>query len=146
MFYESGGTINRDTDGGSHPGADSRRSGDARHAAVERGASVQFSEEEIDAAVRCARAEFARSFSGCELLKIYYDEAAAQTVIDGYLNHGPGAGTDTAEENVIALFLDFKTGPGASAALNQDFTYYDYGVTLTRKDAGSNWTVEEWGY
>ena len=79
--------------------------GRADHAVVACGPSEKFSDAELHAAVRCAKSSFIREFSGCELLKVCYDEDEAQRVIDGYLHHGPGKGTETGEENLLVLFL-----------------------------------------
>lgn len=120
--------------------------GRADHAVVACGPSEKFSDAELHAAVRCAKSSFIREFSGCELLKVCYDEDEAQRVIDGYLHHGPGKGTETGEENLLVLFLDFKTGERASPALNQNVVYYQYGATLLRDRADGPWKVVEWGY
>ncbi len=120
--------------------------GQVGHAAVDCGASEKFSDAELDAAIRCAKSSFIRNFSGCELLKVCYDEEEAQRVIDGYLYHGPGKGTSVKEENLLVLFLDFKTGERASPALNPNAVYYQYGATLLRDRADGPWKVVEWGY
>lgn len=111
------------------------------------GQSVKFSKEEINSAVDCVKKKF-RSFDGCDLKKLWYDEDNANSTIEEYLRCGHGSVNGIKAENVIVLLSDFyvDSSGGPNECMNPNSPYNNWGWILTRRSKSSSWKVDDWGY
>jgi len=108
--------------------------------------SVRFEYTKINAATGCVRRKF-KDFTGCELIRIWYDEEHSDAFIEGYLSDGGGAVNSVDSENMIVLLSDFYVNPtGADVSLNPDSVYRSWNWILVRDHVQSEWRVVDWGY
>ena len=120
--------------------------GEISNAEIDYGSSVLFSEAEIKSAVEVTLTKF-KSFYGCDLLRLWYDESRSVSQLESYLIYGRGADNGVERDNVIILFSDFYVGhTGGESAFNRDFTYTDWMWILIRNRAEDEWIVDDWGY
>ena len=96
-----------------------------------------YTEEEIQAAMDVAKAKFAMSFEGCELLRLEYIEGKYLSDYEYYAKR-------CAVDRVIVLESDYYAGPDAPPSLNQNHTYDNWKWILI--DDGSGWSVWTNGY
>jgi len=93
---------------------------------IDYGSSVLFSEAEVKSAVEAVLAKF-KNFSGCDLLRLWYDESKSNSAIESYLTSGRGSVNGVERENVIILFSDFYVdSSGGDSSFNPDSTYTDW--------------------
>jgi hypothetical protein len=86
--------------------------GRTNDATVTIGESENFSKKEINDAVECVKKKF-RSFEGCNLTELWYDEDKSNTLVKDYLKYGRGS------ENVIVLMSNFNVNSaGGDGSLN----------------------------
>jgi len=105
------------------------------------GDSVRFSDAEIRAAMDCVKQEFA-GFRGCELKKLWYDEAAS----DQEISYAAMLPDDTLPENVIVLMSELYAGKyGGASGFEADSTCSNWAWTLTRENNSAEWKVLDWG-
>ncbi len=110
------------------------------------GESSKFTEEEISKAVDCVKKKFHSSYTGCTLVKIWYDEEKSNSVIEGYLQNGRGSINGVNPENIIVLFSDFEVdSSGGDGTLNPNSTYKDYNWILIRGNQRGKWRVDDNG-
>ena len=122
------------------------KSGTTNNVEIDYGESQIFDEDEINTAMDAVINEF-RSFNGCDLKKLYYDEEKFNKTISGYMKNGKGAYNGVEEENVIILFSDFYVSPnGGDVSFNKDFTYTNWNWILIRSSKSDKWEVVDWGY
>lgn len=117
------------------------------NAKVTIGKSEKFSEEEINDAVECTKEKF-KSFKGCTLTDIWYDEEKSNKLTHNYLEEGNGGYESGAtEENTIVLMANFDVDFwGASPSLEPNSTYTDYQWYLVRESKNTKWEVVGSGY
>lgn len=103
------------------------------------GDSDLYTAEEIESAMAVVEKEFRKSFSGCTLTKLWYDENVCK------LEQGDWTaqyGTDEA----IVLLSDFDVGEsGGDGSLDPGTTYKNWEWILVR-NAGGEWELKTWGY
>ena len=124
------------------------RLGKTDGAVIDYGSSEKFSQEEIQAAVDIVLKEF-KTFKGCELKKLWYDEEASNRCIESDLSSDNGGNVikdnGVQEENAIYLFSDFYVTPSAenaeNSAWNTDFTYTNWRWILARDNKNEVWKV-----
>ncbi len=108
--------------------------------------SESFSEEEINNAVETVKTHF-KSFNGCTLTDIWYDESDSNKLVDDYLKYGGGLENNSTIENSIGLRSNFDVGSsGGDGSLEPNSTYTDWTWVLIRDNKNSNWKVQESGY
>ena len=114
-----------------------RSAGNTSNADVNYGSSIRFSEAEIKSAVEAVFAEFL-SFSGCDLIKLWYDESRSDSFI---LNRSWD------KENTIILLSDFYVdSTGVFNGFDNDRIYNGWNWILKRENADDMWKVHDWGY
>ncbi|MER3123755.1 hypothetical protein ABQG71_21705, partial [Bacillus altitudinis] len=91
------------------------------------GKSEKFSEEEIKEAIECTKKNF-KSFEGCTLTDIWYDEEKSNNLTYNYLEEGNGGYESGATaENTIVLMCNFEVGSsGGDGSLEPNSTYTDW--------------------
>ena len=110
------------------------------------GATDKFSENELNDAVNCVEKSF-KSYKGCTLTKLWYDEKKSDQFIEGYLKNGRGSVNGVKPENVIVLLSNFDVDPsGGDGSLNPNSTYDNYNWILIRDSKTDNWKVDDRGY
>ncbi|WP_243128337.1 DUF4829 domain-containing protein [Clostridium chromiireducens] len=110
------------------------------------GATDKFSENELNDAVNCVEKSF-KSYKGCTLTKLWYDEKKSDQFIEGYLKNGRGSVNGVKPENVIVLLSNFDVDPsGGDGSLNPNSTYDNYNWILIRGSKMDNWKVDDRGY
>jgi hypothetical protein len=88
-----------------------------------------------------------RSFKGCNLTKLWYDEEKSNLSIEGYLQNGKGSMNGAKAENVIVLLSNYDVdSSGGDGSLNPNSTYSYWSWTLIRNSKTSDWKVDDWGY
>jgi len=120
-------------------------SGNVQNAEIHIGSSSIFSEDEINAAVTAVLNKF-KDFTGCTLLKLWYDESESNNHVQSYMNYGRGSQNGVEQTNVIVLFSNFYAGSTACPSLNRNSTITNWSWILTRESAACEWTVDDWGY
>ncbi|WP_042274580.1 DUF4829 domain-containing protein [[Clostridium] dakarense] len=120
--------------------------GKTNDAKVTIGKSVKFSEKEIEDAIECVKDKF-KSFQGCDLTDLWYDEDRSNTLVDDYLKYGLGSENGSTAENVIVLMSNFNVGSsGGDGSFEPNSTYSDWQWVLVRDSKTSKWKVDDWGY
>ncbi|MDR0314618.1 MAG: DUF4829 domain-containing protein [Oscillospiraceae bacterium] len=115
-------------------------------AEIDYGSSVKFSEAEVKSAINTVLKKF-KNFNGCDLRKIWYDEAGSDNHADSYMSTGRGSVNGVKRENVIILFSDFYAGsPRGDSGFNTDFMYTDWNWMLIRDSETDKWKVDDYGY
>lgn len=111
------------------------------------GKSEKFSEEEINDSVECTKEKF-KSFKGCTLTDIWYDEEKSNKLTHNYLQEGNGGYESGAtSENTIVLMSNFEVGSsGGDGSLEPNSTYTDWQWYLVRDSKNGKWKVVSWGY
>lgn len=117
------------------------------NAKVTIGKSQKFSEEEIKDAIECTKEKF-KSFDGCALTDIWYDEEKSNKLTQSYLEEGNGGYESGATaENVIVLMSNFEVdSSGGDGSLEPNSTYTDWQWDLVRDSKSRKWEVVGWGY
>lgn len=106
----------------------------------------KFSKEEIEQSVNAVKFKF-KSFEGCELTDLWYNEEKSNSLANDYLLYGGGLEKGIEISNVIVLLSNFKVdSSGGDGSFEPDSTYTDWSWILIRDDIGSNWKVDDWGY
>ncbi|MDR2546091.1 MAG: DUF4829 domain-containing protein [Lachnospiraceae bacterium] len=120
--------------------------GTTGNAEIDYGSSTSFSESEIKAAVETVLRKF-KAFSGCDLLRLWYDEDRSSSQVEGYLTWGLGSVDGDERENIIILSSDFYVdSSGGDGSFNRNYTYSDWNWILVRKSPNHKWVVVDWGY
>lgn len=111
------------------------------------GKSEKFSEEEIKDSVECTKEKF-KSFKGCTLTDIWYDEEKSNKLTHNYLQEGNGGYEFGAtDENTIVLISNFKVdSSGGDGSLEPNSTYTDWQWDLVKNIKTGKWEVVDWGY
>lgn len=110
------------------------------------GATDKFSKNEVNDAVNCVKKSF-KSYKGCTLTKLWYDEKKSDQFIEGYLKNGRGSVNGVKPENVIVLLSNFDVdSSGGDGSLNPNSTYDNYNWILIRDSKTDNWKVDDRGY
>ncbi len=108
--------------------------------------SDQFTEEELNEAIKAVKKKF-RGFDGCEMTELWYSEKDSIKTIEGYLRSGGGSESGIKKENVVVLFSNFNVdSSGANNGFNPNSTYTDWNWILVRNSITNNWRVVDWGY
>ena len=108
--------------------------------------SEQFSEEEIKEAIECTKENF-KSFDGCTLTDIWYNEEKSNKLTQDHLKYGGGYEAGNTAENTIILMTNFDVGFfGAAPTLEPNSTYTDYQWCLVRDNKNTKWEVVASGY
>ncbi|MDR2114274.1 MAG: hypothetical protein LBO75_03225 [Bifidobacteriaceae bacterium] len=112
---------------------------------IVRGDSSRFSVAEIEAAEAAVMERF-KSFKGCNLLRLRYDEVFSDNGTEVYMKYGGGLEGEVAIDNVIVLESEFHVGKfGGDGSLNRDSDYTGWSWTLTRDSPSSPWQVTDYG-
>lgn len=107
--------------------------GKVNNATIILGTSTQFSEEELQQASDCVLAKF-KSFNGCDLQKLWYDEQISSGMY----------GSNNILE--IVLLSDFHVdASGADGGLNPNSDYKNWQWILKRDSSTSKWVLQDWG-
>ncbi|MCR8746941.1 DUF4829 domain-containing protein [Romboutsia lituseburensis] len=116
------------------------------NAKVTIGKSEKFSEEEIKEAIECTKENF-KSFDGCTLTDIWYDEEKSNKLTQDHLEYGGGYEVGNTDENTIVLMSNFDVGSsGGDGSLEPNSTYTDWQWDLVRDSKSEKWKVVSWGY
>lgn len=123
-----------------------KQAGKTNNVAVSIEKSSKFSEEEINDAINCVKKKF-KSFEGCNLTKLWYDEEKSNNIIEGYLSNGRGSVNGVKAENIIVFLSDFDVdSSGGDGSLNPNSTYSNWNWILIRDSKTGKWQVDDWGY
>lgn len=123
-----------------------KQAGKTNNVAVSIEKSSKFSEEEINDAINCVKQKF-KSFEGCNLTKLWYDEEKSNNIIEGYLSNGRGPVNGIKVESVIVLLSNFDVdSSGGDGSLNPNSTYSNWNWILIRDSKTDKWQVDDWGY
>jgi hypothetical protein len=120
--------------------------GITKNAIVLLGDSQKFTKEEVQAAADCVMKKF-KTFDGCNLIKLWYDEEYSNLHVENYMLYSRGSVNGIDKDNVIALLSDFyvdKTGGDGGFNPNSDYTNWNW--ILIRDSKAGNWRVDDWGY
>ena len=105
------------------------------------GDSARFSDAEIRAAMDCVKQKFT-GFRGCELKKLWYDEAAGGREIEV----SSMLPDDILPENVIVLMSELYAGKYATTSgFDADTTISNWNWILTRAGSSAEWKVLDYG-
>ena len=97
-----------------------------------------YSEADIQAAKDIVTAYFQTHFTGCTLLKLYYDEANARNAEQEWA-------AQYGADEVIVLSSDYRTGPEYLSGLEPNEDYLGWTWILAREKGGS-WELKDKGY
>ena len=123
-----------------------QRTGKPNNAQIEISDSAKFSQEEIEAAIKCVKAQFV-DFKGCNMTRLWYDEDESDFQINGFSQFKDVSEDGSGNENVIILLSDFETDSSAGeSGFNPDSTYYSWMWIMTRDSKTDPWTMYDWGY
>lgn len=110
------------------------------------GKSEKFSEEEINDSVECTKEKF-KSFKGCTLTDIWYDEEKSNKLTQSYLEYGGGYEAGNTADNVVVLMSNFEVdSSGGDGSLEPNSTYTDWQWDLVKNIKTGKWEVVDWGY
>lgn len=110
------------------------------------GKSEKFSEEEINDSVECTKEKF-KSFKGCTLTNIWYDEEKSNKLAQSYLEYGGGYEAGNTADNVVVLMSNFEVdSSGGDGSLEPNSTYTDWQWDLVKNIKTGKWEVVDWGY
>lgn len=122
------------------------RMGKTKDASITIGKSVKFSEKEIDDAVQCVKERF-KSYKGCTLTDLWYDENKSNTYVEDYLKYGGGTENGSTKENSIVLMSNFDVDSlGGDGSFEPNSTTDDWQWVLIRDSKTSKWKVTASGY
>lgn len=120
--------------------------GRTNDATVTIGESENFSKKEINDAVECVKKKF-RSFEGCNLTELWYDEDKSNDLVKDYLKYGRGSENGSNAENVIVLMSNFNVNSaGGDGSFEPNSTMSNWQWVLIRDSKISEWQVDTWGY
>lgn len=98
-----------------------------------------FTKAELNAAVAVIKDQFALSYVGCDLIRLWYDEAES----DAYISNEPNM--ELSPEYIVFL-SDFNVVTGyAATGFETGHTVSDWMWYLRRTDSNSEWEVIGWG-
>jgi hypothetical protein len=113
------------------------------------GRSVEFSSDEIDAAMNLVKNHFDNEIGwrGCEMLDLWYDEEQYRNALKSYMMHGRGSVNGVLAENVIIIFSDIYVGTSGIHPVFEpgDTYFYNWGWILIRDDKDSPWRIDDMG-
>ena len=110
------------------------------------GSSQKFSRQELLNARDCVISKF-KTFRGCSLTKLWYDEKQSNKQIAGYMTGGRGSQNGVKAQNVIVWYSNFKTGSkAAEQGFNENSAYTYWNWILIRDNKTGNWRADDWGY
>lgn len=113
--------------------------GDIRHVTEKIGESDLYTAGDIESAMAVVEKEFRKSFHGCSLTKLWYDENVCRLEQKDWTDQ---YGTDEA----IVLLSDFEVGKsGGDGSLDPGRTYKNWEWILVR-NTGGEWELKTWGY
>ena len=105
---------------------------------IEVGDSQLYEEPEIREAMEVVLKQFEKSWEGCVLLKLWYDEEASLKEADEWAQQYGG-------EEAIVLFSHYWVdGSGRSPSLNPNSLYQNWSWILVRN--GGKWELKDCGY
>lgn len=110
------------------------------------GKSDKFTEDEINNAANCVKESF-KSYKGCTLTKLWYDEEKSNQEIESYMKYGRGSINGVKPENVIIFLSNFdEDSSGGDGVLNPNSTYGDYNWLLIMDSETGNRKVDDRWY
>lgn len=110
------------------------------------GESKIFTEKEIERAAAAVKTKF-RSFEGCTLSKLEYDEEYRNESVKHYMQTGGGSVNGVKEENVIIFKSSFfAENPKGDSGLTEGLEYRGWNWIVIRNSKNSRWIVKDWGY
>lgn len=95
-----------------------------------------YSKAEIANAMDVVEAHFKKSFDGCKLIGLEYDEEKT--------NHKAAGETERNGQETIILLSSFRVENAGDGSLNPGQTYVDYEWSLVKTFFG--WKLKDWGY
>lgn len=108
--------------------------------------SENFSKKEIEDSIECVKVNF-KSFKGCNLTDLWYDEDKSNHLVDVYLKYGRGSENGATAENTIVLMSNFNVNSsGGDGSLDPNSTYSDFQWVLIRDSKTAKWKVDDCGY
>ena len=113
--------------------------GDIKHVTEKCGDSDLYTAEEIESAMAAVKKEFKKSFRGCTMTKIWYDENVCKLEQEEWK-------TQYQTDDVVVLLSDFEVGKrGGDGSLTPGTTYRNWEWILIR-NTGGEWEIKTWGY
>jgi hypothetical protein len=120
--------------------------GITKNVVIDYGYSNKFSEEEIKSAISAVLYEF-KNFNGCDLKRLWYNEAISNEEIDNYMLYGHGSQNNLKQGNVIILLSDFYVNSTCGdGSLKPNSMYTDWKWVLIRTHNTNKWKIDDWGY
>lgn len=115
---------------------------------IEYGSSVKFSDAEIKSAIDIALADFVstKTYKGCDLTRLWYDEAESNQIVENYMTNGRGLFNGIEKENVIAIQAHFNVGEKANIYFNPPSTVTNWHWNLIRNSATDMWVIDGAGW
>lgn len=105
---------------------------------IEVGDSQFYSEAEILDAMDVVLKQFEKSWEGCVLLKLWYDEEASLKEAGEWAERYGG------EEAIVLYSHYWVDGSGRNPTQNPNSLYHNWGWILIR--SGGKWELKDWGY
>lgn len=113
--------------------------GDVQHVTEKVGDSDLYSAGDIESAMAVVEKEFRKSFRGCTLTKLWYDENVCKLEQEDLLSQYGG-------DEAIVLLSDYEVGKsGGDGSLDPNSTYKNWEWILVRS-TGGEWELKTWGY
>ena len=103
------------------------------------GDSELFAPREIRSAMEVVIRQFRRTFCGCTLTELCYDEEYSAAASEEW------AAQYDADEAIVLISSFDVDASGGDGSLNPNSTYDDFIWVLTRS-RGGGWTLQTWGY
>ena len=115
------------------------RGGNIRQSVRNVGASVSYSEAEINDVMDVVEDYFRKEFDGCTLKELSYDEEVSDKA------SGEWAAQYNADKAVVLTSTFDVDSSGGDGSLNPNSTYSGWQWILTQND-GDKWVLQTWGY
>ena len=123
----------------------STRIGKIDNVSIDYGSSIKFSELEIKSAVETVKAKF-KSFHGCVLTKLWYDENSSDIYGKNYLLGNEKLFNEVGEDNILIIHSDFIADKGADyGSADQSISHKNWVWILIRNNNDSNWELLTYG-
>lgn len=106
------------------------------------GYSALYSEELINEAFNIIEKEFTKSFKGCTLKELRYDDAVENRFAEEIARYAT-----VENKELIVVLSTFETdSKGGDGSLNPNETYTDWQWRLVRTENMKSWELVDWGY
>ena len=113
--------------------------GDIKHVTEKIGESDLYTAGDIESAMAVVEKEFRKSFHGCSLTKLWYDENVCKLEQEDWK-------TQYHADDAIVILSDFEVGrSGGDESLNAGSAYKNWEWILVR-NADGEWEIKTWGY